>query len=558
MAGSLVTRGRSLLQRRDPTAALTDRVRGLREAAEACEGRVSPEAVDEAHRVGNQVDRRLALSGGATVVALAGATGSGKSSTFNALTGADLATVGVRRPTTSVSMAATWGADAGEELLDWLQVRRRHVVETGTYADAVALDGLVLLDLPDHDSTAAEHRTEVDRLVALVDVLVWVVDPQKYADAALHERYLRPLAGHAAVMLVVLNQVDTLAPDARAACLRDLRRLLDTEGLDGVEVLGVSATTGEGLDALLDRLGHVVAGKRAAAARLAADVGAAAERLAVASGTEPAPEIGRRTVTTLDAQLGEAAGVGVVTRAVDQAWRLRGGLATGWPVLAWVAKFKPDPLRRLRLGAGRPAKEIAASDPRPTATSRTSLPARSGVQQARVDSALRTLADEASAGLTRGWSDAVRATTRRSAEGLADALDTAVATTDLDLDRHRRWWAAVRVLQWVLVAAVVAGLGWLGSAFLLAYLQLPPLPEVTWWGFPAPTVLVVGGVLAGLLVAGLARIGVAIGARRRARLARQRLLANVSRVSADRVVAPVRTELERYEAARSAILRARG
>ncbi len=555
MAGSLVARGRALLQRDDPTTALVDRVRALREAADACEGRVPAEVVDEAHRVGLQVDRRLALSGGATVVALAGATGSGKSSTFNALTGADVATVGVRRPTTSVAMAATWGARAGEELLDWLQVRRRHVVDTGAYADAVALDGLVLLDLPDHDSTATEHRTEVDRLVALVDVLVWVVDPQKYADAALHERYLRPLAGHAAVMLVVLNQVDTLGPEARTACLRDLRRLLDSEGLDGVEVLGVSAATGEGLDTLLRRLGHVVAGKRAAAARLAADVGAAAARLASASGTGPAPELSRRTVQALDAQLGEAAGVPVVTRAVDQAWRLRGGLATGWPVLAWVAKFKPDPLRRLRLGGGRAEQHEIAS---PTATSRTSLPGRSGVQQARVDTALRALADEASAGLSRGWSDAVRASTRRSSEGLADALDTAVASTDLDVERHRRWWGAVGVLQWLLVAAVVAGLGWLGSAFVLAYLQLPPLPPVTWWGFPAPTVLVVGGVVAGLAVAALARVGVAVGARRRAGLARQRLLAAVSRVSADQVVAPVRTELERYAAARAAILRAQG
>ena len=553
MAGSLVTRGRDLLQRRDPTTALTDRVRALREAAEACEGRVSAEVVDEAYRVGLQVDRRLALSGGATVVALAGATGSGKSSTFNALTGSDLATVGVRRPTTSVSMAATWGEDAGEELLDWLQVRRRHVVGASA-AGGPELDGLVLLDLPDHDSTAAEHRTEVDRLVALVDVLVWVVDPQKYADAALHERYLRPLAGHAAVMLVVLNQVDTLTPDARAACLRDLRRLLDAEGLGGVEVLGVSAATGEGLDALLARLGRVVAGKRAAAAPLAADVGAVATRLESASGTEPAPELGRRTVQTLDAQLGEAAGVPVVTRAVDQAWRLRGGLATGWPVLAWVAKLKPDPLRRLRLGGSLDRKEIAS----PTQTSRTSLPARSGVQQARVDTALRTLADEASTGLRRGWSDAVRATTRQSGAGLSDALDRAVATTDLDVDRHRRWWSAVRVLQWVLVAGVLVGLGWLGAAFLLAYLQLPPLPQVVWFRFPAPTVLVVGGVLAGLLVAALARIGVVVGAHRRARLARQRLLAAVTRVSQEQVLAPVRAELQRYETARAAIARARG
>ncbi len=552
MAGSsLVARGRERLARRDPTVALAGRVRGLREAADACEGRVSSEVVDEAYRVSNQVDRRLALSGGATVVALAGATGSGKSSTFNALTGTDLATVGVRRPTTSSTMAATWGEDAGEELLDWLQVRRRHVVaEDGAVAHA--LDGLVLLDLPDHDSTAAEHRTEVDRLVALVDVLVWVVDPQKYADAALHDRYLRPLAGHAAVMLVVLNQVDTLTPAARDACLRDLRRLLDVEGLDAVEVVGVSAATGEGLDVLLARLARVVTGKRAAAARLAADVGAVAGRLASASGDDPAPELGRRTVAHLDAQLGEAAGVPVVSRAVDQAWRLRGGLATGWPVLAWVAKLKPDPLRRLRLGGGR--REIAS----PTQTSRTSLPASSGVQQARVDTALRTLADEASVGLRRGWSDAVRAATKSSGTGLSDALDRAVATTDLDLERHRRWWSAIRVLQWVLLAAVLVGLGWLGAAFLLAYLQLPPLPRVTWWGFPVPTVLGVGGVVAGLLVAGLARIGVAVGARRRARLARQRLLAAVGQVSAEQVVAPVRAELERYEAARSAIARARG
>src|SRR4051794_21709156 len=111
MAGSLVTRGRDLLHRKDPTTALTDRVRALREAADACEGRVSVEVVDEAYRVSLQVDSRLALSGGATVVALAGATGSGKSSTFNALTGTDLATVGVRRPTTSSAMAATWGED---------------------------------------------------------------------------------------------------------------------------------------------------------------------------------------------------------------------------------------------------------------------------------------------------------------------------------------------------------------------------------------------------------------------------------------------------------------
>jgi hypothetical protein len=80
---------------------------------------------------------------------------------------------------------------------------------------------------------------------------------------------------------------------------------------------------------------------------------------------------------------------------------------------------------------------------------------------------------------------------------------------------------------------------------------------VTWGGFPVPTVLLVGGVAAGLLVAALARIGVVVGARRRAALARQRLRAAVGRVSEQLVLDPVRDELARYERARSALARAR-
>ena len=79
---------------------------------------------------------------------------------------------------------------------------------------AAALDGLVLLDLPDHDSTELEHRMEVDRLVQLVDMLIWVVDPQKYADAALHDRYLKPLAKHAGVMMIDLEPGGPVEPGA--------------------------------------------------------------------------------------------------------------------------------------------------------------------------------------------------------------------------------------------------------------------------------------------------------------------------------------------------------
>ena len=97
----------------------------------------------------------------------------------------------------------------------------------------------------------------------------------------------------------------------------------------------------------------------------------------------------------MNTAMAEAAGARVVGDAVRDAWRVRGAAATGWPVVAWIGRLQPDPLRRLhldRLPAGRKGqpKEID-----PTAVGRTSLPARSGVQQARVEHGLRDLAAEA-------------------------------------------------------------------------------------------------------------------------------------------------------------------
>ena len=87
-------------------------------------------------------------------------------------------------------------------------------------------------------------------VVEVVDAFVWVVDPQKYADAALHEQYLRRFAGHAAVTIVVLNQVD-LVPEGERRAVRDhLARLLDEDGLHGVRVVVTSTVTGEGVDAV--------------------------------------------------------------------------------------------------------------------------------------------------------------------------------------------------------------------------------------------------------------------------------------------------------------------
>jgi GTP-binding protein EngB required for normal cell division len=229
---------------------------------------------------------RMRMSASHTVVALAGGTGSGKSSLFNALAGASFSPAGVTRPTTKHLHACVWGMEGAAPLLDWLSVQRRH-----RYARASALDqgeasltGLLLLDLPDHDSVVTGSAAMVDRLVKLADMLVWVLDPLKYADASVHRRYLVPLAGHAAVTTVVLNKADTLTPDQVADCAADLRRLLDAEGLMETPVLVTSAATGAGLDELRRTLATVVAAREAVSDRISADIDALLERYAVYAG----------------------------------------------------------------------------------------------------------------------------------------------------------------------------------------------------------------------------------------------------------------------------------
>ena len=531
---------------------LVTRVRALEEAVELSTDRIDTEVVDEAARVVRQVDRRMAISGDATVVALAGATGSGKSSTFNALAGSGLAATGVKRPTTSQAMAATWGADSAEELLDWLQVPRRHALPAKS-----GIPGLVLLDLPDHDSTELQHRMEVDRLVQLVDLLIWVVDPQKYADAALHDQYLKPLADHSDVMLVVLNQIDRLPVEQVERCVRDLRRLLDSEGLAKAPIFAVSARTGAGVDQLKERLTQLAKDKTAAGQRLSADVATSAGRLSAETGhRDVLDRVSRSHQNRLNETLSQAAAVPVVVEAVEQAWKRRGGIATGWPALSWIAKLKPDPLRRLHLDRFSSAKATKEIDP--VGVSRTSLPATSGVQRARMETAVRDLANDSSVGMPRGWADAVKTAARSRESSLNDDLDRAVAGTDLEMERSTGWWKVIRVLQWILIAAVVVGFVWLGIAFFLAYLQSPPLPAVTWWGIPAPTVLTLGGVLAGVALALLSRVAVNIGARAKAARVRSTLLQAISRVSYEHIITPVDSELGRYAQARAAINRAQG
>ena len=539
-------------------APLAQRMQALGEAADLSRGRSADDVVEAAASVVKRAGERIAISGDHTVVAIAGATGSGKSATFNALTGTQLAQSGVTRPTTSDPMACCWGAELPTKLLDWLDVPKRNLIPSANGP----MTNLVLIDLPDHDSTEKKHRMTVDRMVPLVDMLIWIVDPQKYADAALHDGYLKPLAPYADVMVVVLNQADRLQPEQLQKAMTDLRALLDSEGLPKTPVMAMSALTGMGVRDVRALLERVVAEKTMTARRYSTDVTERAQALSATLGGGRIPEVHAGIEGELNEAMATAAGVPIVERGVLEAWRYRGTLATGWPVLKWLKRFKPDPLKKLRVGF--PSLQLpgaGSSDPGDT-TARTSLPKATPVQKAAMDAALRKLTDSATDGLPRGWVDAVRNAARGSEKTLADRLDGAIASADLQLGAKGRagWWGAIDVLQWILFAVALVGLLWMIVPIVLLFLGVHlPLPTVYFTPLPwleMKTFLLLVGVVGGLLVAGLSRVFVEVGARVKARQARGILEGRIATVTKSDVLDPVQAELDRLARAREAVRRA--
>ena len=474
------------------------------------------------------------------VIGMLGGTGAGKSSLVNALSGGEVVTAGVRRPTTNEPCAVLPVGRAPRELLGWLGVARRVEAPRALPGDTV------VIDMPDIDSIETGHADIAERLALRVDALVVVVNPQKYADARLHDEWLARLRSSHASVTVVLTHIDTVGAAEREAIERDLRRLLCERGMEDTTVLSVASTTGEGMPALVKHLSKETerVSRQAARARQGLREAAVLIRDAVGiDGTVRGIETDGMA-SDLCSAAADLAGAPIIAEAVAASTMRAGRRAGGWLPLRWIARLGADPLRRLHLD----------EDSRVEGATTPTLPTRSPSDEASFVNAVRREVGEHSSGRPPAW----RA--RLVERALAGARDVPAAAHREVADNMRvatgapaaaRLLGGLQMLAWVvcLVGAAWIGLVHLGRAVLID-LQVPALGPV-----PTPTALVCVSLLVTVILAGINR-GVSRWAADRRRRAVIRDLRGLCRDEVERaVVAPVRAEDSRQAMIASFIAR---
>ena len=562
---------------------------------------VVPDTVQEsASATLSRVIERRQLSAEHTVIGFFGATGSGKSTLFNTIAGVPLARTAVTRPTTSEIQAAVWGREGSEELLDWLSIEQRvypeenesirqlrsqtqdseevpaaphEIVEpvpgvwnrlktaVGRGETRVRSGGLILLDLPDLDSVAHQHREQVERMLSYVDVLVWVLDPQKYADASIHHDFLAPLSARGHRMVCVLNQADTLDSREVPQVLNALTRLLESDGITPLLItapFALSALTGEGVPTLRALLGRVAAEKNAAYERTEAQLFAVRRELLAYAGGEAPLDASDEAVEELTEGCFQACGAAEVLDAAEASYRRRAFANTGWIATRWAAKFRADPLKRLHLGddiANAHSAGETASKKSPMHLTASSLPPLTPAQHAALAHAARGYGEAAAQNIENPWKQRIQDAALDREQEFPEVFERAIAQVDYQSGQSRIWWKLFNVVQWVAFLSLLGGVAWLTAMAFASYLQipLPPAPVPEGSPVPAPTLLLMFGVLLGVLGAALGRALVGVSARAYRHSLRTRMVARCESAARQVVVMPVMAECDRLRRYRQAL-----
>lgn len=141
------------------------------------------------------------------IVAFMGGSGVGKSTLLNRLAGKAIARTGIERPTSREVTLFHHHSVALQQLPEHFPISQINIAQH----DDEAKKNIIWMDMPDFDSTEQSNRQLVLQWLPHVDVLVYVVSPERYRDEKAWQILLAEGARHA--WLFVMNQWDFGLPE---------------------------------------------------------------------------------------------------------------------------------------------------------------------------------------------------------------------------------------------------------------------------------------------------------------------------------------------------------
>jgi len=486
---------------------------------------------------------RLGFPSSAYVLALAGGTGVGKSTLLNAIAGEEVSLTGARRPTTSDAIAWVPSSRRRElaGLLEWLGIGQVREHAGGTLGD------VAVLDLPDFDSIALQHRERVDALLPRVDAVAWVVDPEKYMDEVMHGGYLRQFAPRLRRQIVVLNRGDLLSPEDALVVADDMRNQLRRDGVGAIDVVVTRARQGAtGVADLREWLESAVEAKRVVASRIAAEA--------------------REVVHDLAASAGVVDGSAAPLVESSRRERALASVARGTLLVIDIAGLERQAVGATRFAARRrgagPLRHLTSAIYRLTGRARAAADPVGFLTRWQLRGSLAP-AVEPLRDLVTSTLPSVPAPLRRGLTGLtapAALEDRLARTVDRSLAAEgagfrvptSALWSVIGAAQYVVTASLIFSVLWFASLFVIHDAPVSSI-SVPYLGYvPTPVALLAATLLVGYVLAKLLQLHAGWLGRRWAKRVGQRVTNEVRKQIAGDLLVP----LDEFDASRAGLAKA--
>lgn len=482
------------------------------------------QALADLRRLENQLERRDALDPRVTVVAVAGPSGTGKSTVVNTLARRNsLVPTGTHRPTTTELVAHVDADVAAAPFLELSGIPRSVSVEfcsggSTPFGEILGATGEghpvrsalsaqcghpIVVEVPD-TLLVPELAAATVQVLETADVILWTTDSQKYADAAFHSQISAFPRHHNSYF--VLTHTEGLTETQVQTLHQELAAIAERLGVSP-EILQISVYD----DSSLARFRETVAGlTRAPEAHWRGEQAAihhAAEQLSqdleLDQSGEPAKQPGQApsgspssAETTLVDRVAQVSGLAAAQANFSKQYLQAGGFWTLWPVLNWLAGIKPlaPSIQESAIALGETAVDEATED-KPVARSTDSSPEKTAddsatpavadsttdpthtsaqtatqteslkqfsahVNAAGITSAARAYAVAASAQRPPKWQDFAQLKAVELSGNLVSALNLALESWKFPARPVRAWWRVWRYGHWFWLAALLVGLLW--------------------------------------------------------------------------------------------------